>query len=92
MIPNLATEPVVPVIRPTSYLPFHWDGLWESFDGGLPRPFSDPALAAFLDASGVELVAPGQFMDKWRLDPQGIRAMANSSVKRALGFPEVQPF
>lgn len=83
---------VVPIIQPASYLPIHWDGLWESFDGGLPRPFSDPSLEAFLAGSGVDLVEPRQFMDKWRLDHQGIRPVANPAVKQALGFSEVQPF
>ena len=77
---------VVPVIRPTAYLPIHWDGLWEPFENGVSRPFSGGALEAYLREAGVELVVPGQFMDQWRLDASGIRPRANESVKRALGF------
>ena len=85
-------ERVLPVLRPAAYLPIHWDGLWETFEDGLARPFADPALEAFLDSSGVALVEPRQFMDSWRLDPEGLHPRANAAAKRALGFPEVQPF
>jgi hypothetical protein len=79
-------ELVVPVIRPTAYLPIHWDGLWEPFEDGLSRPFSQATLQAFLAESGVELVAPRQFMDLWRLDASGIRPRSNDLAKQALGF------
>ena len=79
-------ELVVPVIRPKAFLPIHWDGLWGAFEGGVSRPFSSAALEAFLTESGVELVAPVQYMDQWRLDASGIRSRANEAVKRALGF------
>ena len=32
------------------------------------RTVFDPALEAFLAKSGVQLIKPGQYMDKWRLD------------------------
>jgi hypothetical protein len=41
----------------------------------------------FLRAAGVVVVVPSQYMDKWRLGRDGVRAIDNSSVKRALGFP-----
>ena len=85
-------ELVVPVLRPNAYLPIHWDGLWEPFDAGLPRPFLAPDLEPFLDASGVQLVAPGQYMDAWRLDPEGVRPIANLAMKEALGFSDLQVF
>jgi hypothetical protein len=34
----------------------------------------------------VKLVNPGHYMDKWRLDPSGIRDIPNEPVKLALGF------
>ena len=77
---------VVPVLRPKAYLPVHWDGLWGAFEAGVPRPYSDPALGAFLQKSGVQLVEPVQYMDRWRLDRKGIRPVENASVKKALGF------
>jgi hypothetical protein len=77
---------VIPVLKPKTYLPVHWDGLWGAFEAGVPRPYSDPALEAFLQTSGVQLVKPVQYMDRWRLDRKGIRPVENANVKKALGF------
>lgn len=85
-------ELVVPVIRPKAYLPIHWDGLWEPFEAGMPWRFADSALEDYLVTSGIRLLKPGQYMDKWRLDRSGIRPLPNTAVKKALGFPDAQPF
>jgi hypothetical protein len=85
-------ERVVPVLRPKAHIPIHWDGLWEPFEAGMPWPFADPADEAYLAKMGVELLKPGQYMDKWRLDRSGIRAVANTAVKQALGFADTQAF
>jgi L-ascorbate metabolism protein UlaG (beta-lactamase superfamily) len=77
---------VLPVLKPKAYLPVHWDGLWRPFKAGVETPFSDPGLAAALAAANVELVAPGQYMDKWRLDRSGMHALDNADIKRKLGF------
>jgi hypothetical protein len=83
---------VAPVIKPKAYLPVHWDGLYDSFTAGMPRAYSDPSLEQFLNEAGVKLLKPGQYMDKWRLDKSGVRPVANTAVKRALGFSDVQAF
>ena len=77
---------VVPVLKPKAYLPVHWDGLWGAFEAGVPRPYSDPALEALLQNTGVQLVKPVQYMDRWRLDRSGIRPIPNANVKKLLGF------
>jgi hypothetical protein len=77
---------VLPVLKPKAYLPIHWDGLWGAFEAGVPRPFSDAALENVLSAAGVRLVRPAQYMDKWRLDHEGIRPVENNAVKKSLGF------
>jgi hypothetical protein len=77
---------VLPVIRPKAYLPVHWDGLWGAFEAGVPRPYSDPALEEFFAKSGVRLLKPNQYLDKWRLGPNGVRPLQNAVVKQALGF------
>jgi L-ascorbate metabolism protein UlaG (beta-lactamase superfamily) len=81
-------ERVIPVIKPRAYLPVHWDSFWTPFTAGVDKPYSDPPLKALLEKSGVQLVVPGQYMDKWRLDRSGIRAMPNPGIKKALGFKE----
>ncbi len=85
-------ERVVPLIRPKAYLPIHWDGLWEPFEAGMPWPFSDPALEAYLTESGVKLLKPAQYMDRWRIGRGGVVPLANARIKQALGFPEAQLF
>jgi hypothetical protein len=77
---------VLPVARPKAYLPVHWDGLWGEFLAGVRQPYADPALESFLAMSGVRLVRPVQYFDKWRLDRTGIRPVANEGQKQALGF------
>jgi len=85
-------ELVVPVLKPKAHIPIHWDGLWQPFQAGMPWPFSDSADEDFLAKSGVKLIKPAQYMDKWRLDASGIRPVANNEIKRTLGFTEVQSF
>ena len=77
---------VVPVLRPKAFLPVHWDGLWGAFETGVPKPYADPGVEAFLNASGISVVRPAQYMDKWRLDRNGVRPVPNTEVKKALGF------
>jgi L-ascorbate metabolism protein UlaG (beta-lactamase superfamily) len=79
-------ELVVPVLKPKTYLPVHWDGLYNAFDKGVPRAYSDASLEQFLQASGIVLIRPIQYMDKWRLDRGGIRPVDNMRVKKTLGF------
>jgi hypothetical protein len=64
----------------------HWDGLFGAFKAGPPQPYQDATLLKLLDESGVQLVVPLQYMDRWRLDRNGIRAMENSRIKQVLGF------
>jgi hypothetical protein len=77
---------VLPVLKPKTYLPVHWDGLWRPFKAGVETPYSDPDLAALLAAADVRLAPPAQYMDKWRLDRAGLHAVDNSAMKRKLGF------
>ena len=83
---------VLPVLKPKAYLPVHWDGLYPPFEAGMPSAFSDRALEDLLTKSNVQLIRPTQYMDKWRLDRNGVRPIANPAVKKALGFSEVQAF
>jgi hypothetical protein len=79
-------ELVLPVLRPRAYLPVHWDGLYGPFKAGPQQPYADAALASLLDESGVRAIVPVQYMDRWRLDRDGIRAIENSAIKSRLGF------
>ena len=83
---------VVPVIHPKAYIPNHWDGLFNPFWLGLPFPFNDKSLAAFLDAHGIQFMPQHQYFDKYRLDKNGVTAVPNHDLKHKLGFSDVQPF
>lgn len=77
---------VVPVLKPKAFIPLHWDGLWGAFSAGVPKPYGGGPLEPFLASSGITLIRPVQYMDKWRLDHTGVRAVPNAEVKKALGF------
>ncbi|HXC61003.1 MAG TPA: hypothetical protein VN645_16930 [Steroidobacteraceae bacterium] len=77
---------VLPVLRPSAYMPVHWDGLFGPFKSGPPGPFADPALEKLLVDTGVTLIRPAQYMDKWRLDGTGMHALDNRTVKSRLGL------
>ena len=79
-------ELVLPILKPKAHLPVHWDGLWNPFLAGVTQPYSDPALEKLLASSGVNLLAPRQYMDKWRLDANGTRAISNEGIQKQLGF------
>jgi hypothetical protein len=80
------SQMVVPVIKPTAFLPVHWDDFWSPFEVGVAKPYSDPGTEAFLTKAGVKLVRPVQYMDKWRLDRSGVRVIDNSAAKQVYGF------
>ena len=77
---------LLPILAPRAYLPVHWDGLYGAFEAGVPRPYADAGLESVLADAKVQLLRPVQYMDKWRLDRDGVRPIANDAVKKALGF------
>jgi hypothetical protein len=83
---------LLPIIRPRAVIPNHWDGLFNSFDAGLPFPYSNPAFEALLAQHGICLMPQHQYMDQFRLDESGLRTMRNHDVKQKLGFADVQSF
>ena len=85
-------ELVLPVLKSKAYLPIHWDGLYAPFGAGMPHAYSDAALESLLTREHVTLLRPGQYMDKWRLDASGVRAVPNSTVKQRLGLADAQAF
>lgn len=85
-------ELIVPVIHPKVYIPNHWDGLFNNFWSGLPFPYRDDTLKAYLDAQGIPIMPQHQYFDTYRLTSSGVTMVSNSAVKRKLGFSDVQPF
>ena len=85
-------ELVVPVIHPKHYIPSHWDGLFNAFWPGLPYPFKDDALQAYLREQNIPLHAQKQYFDKFVLTRAGVQTEANAAVKQKLGFAPEQKF
>jgi hypothetical protein len=83
---------IVPVIRPKFYVPNHWDGLFNPFWPGMPFPFKDDTLKAYLEAEKIAIMPQQQYFDSYRLDARGVSAKPNGDVKKKLGFAEVQKF
>jgi len=83
---------VVPVLHPRAYIPNHWDGLYSPFLAGLPMPFRDVALTAYLAAQGISLLPQTQYMDGYAITPGGVERLENRELKAALGFDVVQSF
>jgi hypothetical protein len=85
-------ELIVPVIHPKVYIPNHWDGLFNAFWPGLPYPFKDEALRAYLDAQKIPLMPQKQYFDTYVLTRSGVAMDNNHEMKAKLGFADVQPF
>ncbi len=83
---------VVPVLHPRNYIPNHWDGLFNPFLPGLPFPYKDAKLKAYLDEQGINLLPQTQYFDKYLLDRDGVTKVPNTAQKQKLGFSDVQPF
>jgi hypothetical protein len=42
----------------------------------MPKPYADAGVEALMKASGTGVVKPVQYIDKWRLDRNGVRPAA----------------
>jgi len=81
---------VCAVLQPRAHIPHHWDGLFSSFFAGVPFPYATVAgvdeLTALLATRRVALFPPRQYMDKYQLDSSGVAPVANTTIKKRLGF------
>ena len=85
-------EQIVPIIHPKNYIPNHWDGLFNAFWPGLPYPFKDDALQAYLREQNIALHPQKQYFDKFILTKSGVQTDANLAIKQKLGFAPEQKF
>jgi hypothetical protein len=83
---------VVPVIHPKVMIPNHWDGLFNPFWPGLPYPYKDDALAAYLKTQNIPLMPQRQYFDTYVLTKAGVKMDGNHAMKARLGFKDEQPF
>ena len=59
---------------------------------GLPFPYKDDALAAYLAAQSIPLLPQHQYFDGYRLTVNGVSTIDNQRIKQKLGFAGAQPF
>ncbi len=78
--------------RPKAYIPIHWDGLWEPFEGGMPWPFSDAALEDYLAKSGVNCSSPASTWTSGGWTMPASTRWRTAAIKNALGFSGIQSF
>jgi L-ascorbate metabolism protein UlaG (beta-lactamase superfamily) len=83
---------IVPVVRPKVYIPNHWDGLFFPFWKGIPYPFKDDDLRAYLDAQKIPVLPQKQYFDTYVLTRNGVTLENNHAVKAKLGFSDEQRF
>ncbi|GAC1614123.1 MAG: hypothetical protein NVS4B5_02320 [Vulcanimicrobiaceae bacterium] len=91
--PGLAAL-VVPVIKPKTYIPSHWDGLYAPFFDGIPFPFQLNATeSAYLASQNIPVLPQTQYFDRYVLDVDGsVRKNTASAIKAQLGFERVRHF
>ena len=79
-------EQVISILKPRAFIPQHWGGLWTPFFERLKSPYSNARLDSVLNEKRIELRVQSQYMDKFRLDNNGITPIANDALKEKLGF------
>jgi len=79
-------EQVIHILKPKAFMPLHWSGLWAPFFDGLKATYSNERLTSILIEKGINLYVQNQYMDKYRLDANGIKQTPNDEVKERLGF------
>ena len=83
---------IIPVVHPKVYIPNHWDGLFNGFWPGMPYPFKDDGLTAYLKAQNIPLMPQHQYFDKYVLTKAGVAMADNHALKAKLGFSDAQTF
>ena len=51
---SLHVKQVISVLRPESFIPQHWGGLWGDFFKGLLSPYSNERLISVLREEGID--------------------------------------
>ena len=77
---------VVSALRPSAFIPHHWDDFWEPIERGVRAPYSAPTVATALASAGVRLVVPTNYFDRFRVETTGVTAEGDNGVRRRLGI------
>lgn len=79
-------EQLIPILKPKAFIPQHWGGVWSPFFDGLTSEYSYPSLEELLHKEGIGFYPQSQYMDKYRLNADGITPIPNDEMKQQLGF------
>jgi hypothetical protein len=66
--------------------------LFNPFWKGMPYPFKDDELQAYLAAQKIPMSVQKQYFDTFVVSRSGVTTQGNREVKRKLGFADEQPF
>jgi L-ascorbate metabolism protein UlaG (beta-lactamase superfamily) len=84
--PGLAhVQQVASVLRPTAFIPHHWDDFWEPIENGVQRGYSAPAVTSALSSAGVRSIAPSNYFDRFRVETSGVTPEGDAGVRARLG-------
>ena len=83
-------EQVIDILKPKAFIPHHWGGVWSGFFEGLQKTYSNPKLKELLSNRNIAFLPQRQYMDKYRLDNNGLHRVPNQRVKKNLGFKTVR--
>lgn len=85
-------EVVGKILQPQAHIPHHWDGLFTSFFAGVPFPYTSvkgtDGTAEECKKQSITLLAPQQYMDKYRLDTKKVTPVTNNGPRQKLGLSQ----
>jgi L-ascorbate metabolism protein UlaG (beta-lactamase superfamily) len=76
---------VAGVLRPSAFIPHHWDNFREPIENGVRTPYASPTVASALESLGVRLVVPTNYFDRYRLEASDVTAEGDGGVRARLG-------
>lgn len=79
-------ERVIKILKPRAFIAHHWGGVWSDFFEGLQRAYSNPLLEELLIEKKIKFLPQQQYMEKYRLDMNGLHRVSNRKVKEKLGL------
>ena len=81
------------ILHPKFFIPTHFNGLNQPITSGLDVPFQpSAAFLSLLASQPTTMLTPGQFLDAFVLDHDGLKGVSNHRAKQRLGLSDVQEF
>jgi hypothetical protein len=78
-------------LKPVALVPHHWGGFMAPYAAGVVGPPRRPALEAYLEEIGIAYMPQSQYLEHYRLTPEGLERVSSVEVQRELGLPTTEP-